>query len=373
MRFDTPEPAVTNSVTNSVTNASSRSPVDHARHVHVPTRTKPPLNPAMGLLLDHGSAMLLALALILLGSGWFGLQYNKSEVLVACGALGMLVILAIAPVTWHLRRRQATHAQLSKKIDGLADAIRHLSDSSALSDDARRVLNRSTERELLCRAIEEDIQKQAWDAALVLCNELAERFGYRADAEEFRGRIDLARAEIQERRVADAIARLDGLIVQRRWDVAVREAQRIRRLYPDSTRVERLRERVEQARAVYKTDLERRFLEASATGNRVDEAMLLLKEMDSYFSESEAEPFREVARGVIGKARDNLGAQFKIAVQDRQWPLAASLGRRIINEFPNTRMAQEVRGMLDGILQRANTGGAGGTGASAGEALASRN
>jgi hypothetical protein len=325
----------------------------------------------MGLLVDHGWAMALCLALILLGvylgSDRSGRADTTSDIFQAAGALGMIIVLSVAPITWQLRRQAASRAALARKADQLVDAVRHLTDSTALSDDARRVLNRSAERDLLCRAIEEDIQAQAWDAAIVLCDELADRFGYRQDAEEFRARIDLARHEMQERRVADAIARLDGLIVQRRWDVAMREAMRVRRLYPESPRTERLRDRVEQARAVYKSDLERRFLDA-AGHNRNDEALALLRELDAYLTEQEAAPLREVARGVIGKARDNLGAQFKLAVQDRQWATAAALGRRIINEFPNTRMAEEVRGLLDGILTRANS-----SAPAPGESLAARN
>lgn len=313
----------------------------------------------MGLLVDHGWAMLLCLALIIFGVVLMDRRGGSADTTAAIfqgvGALGMIIVLAVAPVTWQLRRQAAARAAISRKADAMIESVRRLADSTALSDDARRVLNRGAERDLLCRAIEEDIQTQAWDAALVLCEELADRFGYRQDAEEFRARIEMARHEIQERRVNDSIARLDGLIVQRRWDVAQREAMRIRRLYPDSTRTERLRERVEQAKMVYKSDLERRFLDA-AQHSRVDEAMNLLKELDAYLTEQEAEPLREVARGVIGKARENLGAQFKIAVQDRQWGQAAALGRKIINEFPNTRMATEVRGMLDGILSRANAG-----------------
>lgn len=319
---------------------------------------KAPMNPALGLIFDHAWALLLCLGLIVIGAVLMRQQPGenaRADLVQLCGVLGMIVILAIAPITWHLRRRAATNLLMMRKVDALTDAIRHLSDSTALSDDARRVLNRQAERDLLCRAIEEDINHQAWDAAIVLCNELADRFGYRADAEEFRARIELARHEIQERRVADAIARLDGLIVQRRWDVAAREAMRIQRLFPESPRVDKLRDRVEQARNVYKQDLERRFLEAANSPARIDEAMALLKEMDAYLTEDEAEPFREVARGVIGRARENLGAQFKIAVQDKQWGTAALVGRRIVNEFPNTRMAQEVRGMLDQILARANT------------------
>lgn len=333
-------------------------PTDPRYTKPAPTPERPPMNPALGLLVDHAWALLLCLGLIVVGAILLKQKPSdglRADIVQLAGALGMIVVLAVAPITWNLRRRMTMNAEMGKKVDQLTVAIRHLTDSAALSDDARRVLNRQAERDLLCRAIEEDINHQAWDAAIVLCNELADRFGYRSDAEEFRARIELSRHEVQERRVADAIARLDGLIVQRRWDVAAREAMRVQRLFPDSPRVEKLRDRVEQARLVYKQDLERRFLDAASTPTRIDEAMTLLKEMDAYLTEEEAEPLREVARGVIGRARENLGAQFKIAVQDRQWGTAAVVGRRIINEFPNTRMANEVRGLLDQILARANS------------------
>lgn len=309
----------------------------------------------VGVVLDLILPLTISVGLILFGTGLGDVKSEFRPFLLVAGLVGGVMVFLAAPLLWHVRSKRTVDDLTARRMESLTEAIHLLRDQSALSDDARRVLNRQTERNLLCRAIEEDIQAQAWDAATVLCEELSERFGYRADAEEFRARIDLSRSEIQERRVADAIARLDGLIVQRRWDVALREAARIGRLYPDSPRVENLKQRVESARGIYKQDLERRFLEAAHAG-RVDEAMLLLKELDVYLSENEAEPYREVARGVITKARENLGAQFKLAVQDRQWATAAAIGRRIINEFPNTRMAQEVRGMMDGILSRANTG-----------------
>ncbi len=296
--------------------------------------------------------LVASIGLIIAGAGRLGFV-SSVEVRVA-GYIGLFLFLTQAPLAWMLlRRANAGEQHLGQSLASIADSVRLLHEQSSLSDDARRVLNRRVERDLLCRAIEEDIQNQNWDAAIVLCRELADRFGYLADAEEFRGRIEAARAEMQERRVREAVAHLDGLIVQRRWDAALQEAGRIQRLFPESPKVERLRERVTQARAVYKEDLERRFLDA-ADQSRIEEAMSLLKELDNYLTEREAEEFREVARGVIGKARENLGAQFKIAVRDRRWPVAAAIGRRIIAEFPNTRMATEVRGMMDGILTKAN-------------------
>lgn len=280
--------------------------------------------------------------------------------LVAAGGIGLAVTMLALPLAMLLARRPGGTASgdtSSRQIQDLARAIENLAEQQSLSEEACRVLNRRRDRELLRRAIEEDISAEDWDAAMVLVKELAERFGYRTEAEEFRQRIEQARYETVQRRVNEGLAHLETLIEHRRWDQALVEAARIGRLYPDSPRVEGLRHRVEHARQAYKADLERRFLMA-AEEDRIDDAMGLLRELDAYLIESEAGPFREVARGVIGKARDNLGAQFKLAVHDRRWQRAADIGERIIEQFPNSRMAQEVRGMLDSIRAKAHEGSA---------------
>lgn len=283
-----------------------------------------------------------------------GLRDAINSPYLLAGLIGGIVVLASVPsmITAWLRLSRIDRATGEDDLAKLAQSIDRFSELSGLSDDARRVLHRRRERELLRRAIEEDMATGDWDAAMVLVRELADRFGYRADAEEFRARIETARAETLERKVHDAIGLLDGLIIQRRWDVAYSEAGRISRLFPDSPRVEGLRGRVDQARASYRADLERRFLLA-AQANRAEEALELLRELDGYLTSAEAAPYQELARGVIGKARDNLGAQFKLAVQDKRWREAARLGEQIIEQFPNSRMAEEIRGIIDGIRNRA--------------------
>jgi hypothetical protein len=275
---------------------------------------------------------------------------------VSVGFLGLVIAVAAMPIAVYARRAShggVEHADNAELKEMLRE-MRKASEESALSDDARRVLHRKRERELLRRAIQEDISAKDYDAAMVLVKELAERFGYRADAEEFRKRIEAARFESIEAGVAQAIAGLDRLITQRKWNEARAEAQRITRLYPESLRVDGLRLRVDHALGRYKEDLERRFLQA-AEQERVEDAFALLRELDGYLTESEAEPFREVARGVIGKARENLGVRFKLAVQDKRWAEAAAAGERIIAQFPNSRMAEEVRGLIDQVRERAAT------------------
>lgn len=282
-----------------------------------------------------------------------------SDDLANLGMLGLIVAASATAVVLAQLSHQQKPASSNADTDRIIEQLRQVQQSmdrvsqqAALSDDARRVLNRAKERELLCRAIEEDIRSQDWAAAQVLVTELSSRFGYESDAEQFRMRIEMARAEGLDQEVNGAIQQLDRLIVQRRWDEALSAADRIAAGFPVSPRVRGLRDRVATAKRQYKEELERRFLLA-AQAERVDEAMEILTDLDHYLTEHEAEPFREVARGVIGKARENLGAAFKLACQDRQWEIAISLGEQISDQFPNSRMAQEVRQIMPNLRHRA--------------------
>lgn len=270
------------------------------------------------------------------------------------GAIGLLLVLTGAPLALGLMKVAAGRREESLRLEGIEASVRHLAEQSVLSDDARRVLNRDSERTLLMGAIEQDITGQNWDAAMVLIEELAGRFGYRADAEAMRQRVEEARRKTREMEITEAIGFLDGLILQRRWDDALAEAGRVQRLFPGSPRVEPLRDRVAAARAAYRDDLERRFMDA-AGADQSEEAMVLLKELDQYLTPEQAESIKTMARGVIGRAREELGARFKGAVQERQWTDAVGLGEQIMRQFPNTRMAAEVREMMEQIRTKANS------------------
>ncbi len=269
--------------------------------------------------------------------------------------LATLVILALAPIAILLAAvvsRSLGSGSTSAQLDRISHAVENFSQEQGLSEGAKRVIHRRQERELLRRAIEQDILAQDWDAAMVLVKELAERFGYRADAEEFRSRIERVRAQNLDRQVVDSLSQLDEFIRARQWADAYAEAARIERLFPDSHRIDNLRSRVDESRRKYRKELERRFLLA-AEHQRIDEAMEMLKELDQYLTRAEADQFQEVARGVISKSRENLGVRFKILVQDHLWTDAIGVGQQIIEEFPNTRMATEVRDLLPELRNRA--------------------
>jgi hypothetical protein len=222
-----------------------------------------------------------------------------------------------------------------------------------LSDAAKRVLYRDRELQLLRTAIEDDIAGGQYNAGLTLCDDMANLFGNREEAETFRSRIVQSRQSHYEDEVRAAMAIFAQLTASHDWAGAHREAARIRRLYPDSHYVQELDQRIVMAREEHKRELEMRFLDA-ARREDVEQAMDLLRQLDRYLSQDEGASLREVAQGVISKHRENLGVQFKLAVNDHRWAEAAAIGQQITHEFPNSKMANEVHGMLDMIRTRAS-------------------
>jgi hypothetical protein len=218
-------------------------------------------------------------------------------------------------------------ASLRDKVDELTDTVREMAAHNALSADARRVLFRKQERDLLAQAIEEDIAESHWDAAAVLVNELESRLGYTAEAATFRARIASLRAPspLPEGGAGGGLSSVITVTTPTPLDTA---------------------------RPATKQELERRFM-AAANEGRAEAAMSILAELDEYLTPEEGEPLREIARGVIAKTRDAMGEQFKAAVQGKRWHEAVSVGEQIVARFPNTRMASEVRDVMDALKARA--------------------
>ncbi len=240
----------------------------------------------------------------------------------------------------------------SNESGDLLTQLQIISDRMLLSDTAKRIAYRQEDVNALREAIREDIAKKDFDAALVLVQEMSATFGYREEAEEFREQIMSARSSEIDARITVLLQRLDKIIEVHDFPQAMSDALKIQRIYPDQPRVEKLDQYVREAQEAYKHQIERNFL-AAAQKDDVDGAIALLTELDHYLTEREAEPFREVARGVIGKKRDNLGVQFKMAVHDKEWLKAIRVGEQIIRDFPNTRMAEEVRERIDLLRERA--------------------
>ena len=275
-----------------------------------------------------------------------------NPVVIAIGALAVVVAGAAAP----LAMGSGAARGASAAPDSVRTLVERVHETVMLSDNAKRALFREHEIGLLRDAIEQDIAEGKYFTAMTICDELAEVFGDREQAEVLRARILEANHARYEADAGRAVEQFDELLAAHNWRAAHQLRARIERMFPESAHSVGLDARIARARSVHKQELESEFLEASRRED-AEVAMELLRELDRYLDPEEAERYRELAGGVVARHRENLGLRFKLAVRDREWDRALEAGEEIIAEFPNAKMADEVRGMLD-VLRAKATGAA---------------
>jgi hypothetical protein len=272
-------------------------------------------------------------------------------VLIACMPWGILQVVSIL-----LRRanddRHRTD-QLMGAIDTQRAVLEQIRDTTVLSDAAKQVAYRAKDLEALRAAIREDLDKGDFDGANMLVNEMERRFGYAQEADKLREEINDKNRRVIDGRVAETVETVELLLSKFDWAEATRESERLQRLYPTHPEARKLPARIEAARDDHKRNLLKQWKDAVARDD-VDQSIGLLRELDQYLSPSEAEAYKEGARDVFRKRLQQLGAQFALHVHDKSWTEALRTGREIIAEFPNTRMANEVRERMPILEEKAH-------------------
>ena len=205
--------------------------------------------------------------------------------------------------------------------------------------------------EALREAIHEDLIRQDYRTAEALADTIETKLGYAEEAGRLREEIEKSRVATLEEKIDLAVQRIDGLCTQWKWSAAIRESQRILRLFPENGKVAELPDRIKNARAKHKRELLQNYGEA-VRKNDVDRGVELLQELDAYLTPQEGAAMQESARGVFKARLHNLGVQFSICVTDERWADAIAAGESIMAEFPNSRFAHEVRGKMDMLRSR---------------------
>jgi Tfp pilus assembly protein PilF len=269
---------------------------------------------------------------------------SKELFLASVIVLGVDLAIIAVLITTSFRSSETSSGNTSK-LDSILEAMQ-------MSENAKRILFRDRELQLLRKTVQDDISRGEFHAALVLCDQMANIFGAVEEAEEMRTNVQEIIHQHHEKRILDEMQQLKKLLDKRLWVEAYQYAARLRRLFPESPLLHELEQRIADVRTEYRHNLEGRFLK-SAGEEDVEKAMVLLRELDGYLTPEEARKFRDTANSVITTYRESLGARFKMAVNDHRWQDATEFGKEIVRQFPNTKMAIEVTEMLDTICVRA--------------------
>jgi hypothetical protein len=297
-----------------------------------------------------------ALVIACLGVGFF---MNHPHVFLI-GLVGLILELLVLPIVLHIAHANHTSWMLSKgplhklveQLDSVAAQLTLVTENQLLSDRTKSLAFREKDREAVRKAVAEELNRQDWDAALALVNDMDTTFGYKAEADRLRQEISERRAAVVQRQVAEHRAAIDRYVDAEAWGQALQEAQNAQTAFPDHPMVLQMPMEIEERRAALKKKLTDSWQEA-VNRHDVDGSIEILKHLDIYLTPAEAEGMQEAARGVFKEKINLLRTQFTLAVQNHRWYEALRLGETIVNEFPNSRMAQEVRDMQEMLKQRA--------------------
>lgn len=272
--------------------------------------------------------------------------------LVGEAAAAVLVALLYGLVETVVANERAVEAGLdrAKRLESVAEAVlestRRLVDLSQMSDAGKSLVFRDREIEALNELIHEYVIRQDETKAEALVAQVEKRLGYADQVERMRSELAAARETTIDQKVDAAIQRINQFIEKQDWAQAMRHTRRLLAALPDNPKVAALPQLVRSARIKHKRGLLQDYGEAVKTGD-IDRSIELIRELDKYLTPQEGAALQESARGVFRAKLHNLGVQFAIRVTEENWDEAISIGEQIINEYPNSRMAQEVRTKME--------------------------
>ncbi|HWL92653.1 MAG TPA: hypothetical protein VNT79_03890 [Phycisphaerae bacterium] len=294
---------------------------------------------------------------------WFGRH------LLSFGILsGLCLVVALFVYLWYLVnlllkvegnsfRSYGVLRDLYAAVEKNESHLRIVADNVQMSDAVRAIMHRTRERTALRMAINEEIVRGDWEAAYALVDQLQQRHGYANESARLRTEVDRSRQLDRAERLHDTVEKVKHFMESQDWERARLSMDRLMAEHPANRDVQELPKFFARARNDHKRRLLKEWDQA-VQRNDVDRGIALLRDLDQYLTPNEAAALEESARGVFRAKLHNLGVRFSIAVTSHKWREAINAGEEIIKEFPNTRMAGEVRDRMHLLAKKAEQEGA---------------
>ncbi|NOT01060.1 MAG: hypothetical protein HOP29_10570 [Phycisphaerales bacterium] len=284
------------------------------------------------------------------GAIWAAMPMAAMMIAVSVG-ISVLIRLALKIEANTSRLHGVTH-ELCERLEDYHRTLTAIAENTALSDSAKSIVSRAKEREALRGVIHEEIRKEDFESVFHLIDDLEQRLGYRDEAERLRQETREECAEAFRSKLKAALEHVTKLLGARRWGHAGREIERLEKLMPNEPRVRELWELLETRRDEYKQVLMGEWNKAAGESN-VEKGIELLGELDQYLTGDEARALQSTAREFYKERLQQLGVQFQFAVKEKRWRDGLAVALQIIEDFPNARMAAELRERLEALRTRA--------------------
>jgi hypothetical protein len=248
--------------------------------------------------------------------------------------------------------------QTSKSLEEIADVLEkshamltQINQNIPLSETTRAIAFRDADRQSLREAVLSKLHQQDFETTYEMIDEIAHSTRYKKLAEQLKIQADKYRDATDIERANQVIAHVEKLLENCQWSRASAQIERLIWTYPKSEKAKAMRQKLIDKKQERKKELLVAWDDAVKRQD-TDRSLEILRELDLYLTPNEGLALQEAARDIFRSKLHNLGVQFSFAVSEKQWANALKTGQQIIHDFPNSKMAQEIRAKIEILRQR---------------------
>ena len=274
--------------------------------------------------------------------------------LLLAGAFLLAIITTLSNIIKIFDALQDNSAKLeiiTETLKNIQSALTEINQITHLSEAAKAIIMRDSDQQSLREAVLDKIKQQDFETADEIIEAIALRTGYKELADELRAEMDKHRGGTDQERMKQAIAAVEKLIENHEWIKASAQIEKLIKAHPNSEEAKALRIKLIDKKEERKKILLNAWDDA-VNRRATDRSLEILKELDLYLTPQEAVTLREAASDVFKDKLHNLGIQFSLAVSGEQWDKAIQVGQKIIHDFPNSRMSEEIREKMNVLKQK---------------------
>lgn len=270
---------------------------------------------------------------------------------------GTAVLLALLLLSEGLKSLRINGERLEQSIEMLnrqRTLLMQIAQGIRLTDAAKEIVFKEAERLELGEAVLVKLHQHDFEMAQAMIDAMKESPRYRALCEQLSRMAERYRTSTEESRIAQVINHIEGLLDRQLWSQAAAQIETLQNMFPYSEKAKNMSARFQEKRNLHKRKLLAEW-DRAVKGKNTDRCLDILKELDLYLTPSEALALQESASTVFKTKLHNLGVEFSVAVTEKNWSHALACGREIVQNFPNSRMAAEIRAKMDILQERAES------------------
>jgi len=272
-------------------------------------------------------------------------------------AASVLVVLVLVQVAMFAGAIEFLHA-IGSAIENIAETaeknrsiLSEIDQHVRLTEAAKAVAFRDDDTQVLRDAVLDKLHQQDFAATDNMLDRVSATADYAQLADQLRSEAAAYRDATEQERIDQVAGRIRKLFEGYRWAKASAEIERLVAGYPHNDKAKALRRELFDRKQRRKNELLKLWDEAVKRQD-TDRSLEILRALDLYLTPNEGLALQEAARDVFRNKLHNLGVQFALAVSEKRWTEAVGTGEQIVRDFPNSKMAEEIREKWDILKQK---------------------